>query len=89
MPYRNPDEMKTIPHWRWAWWDVEHGVEFRQSVTGTHPKLSAVYIEDVYGKQVHIPDDGDLEMVFDGDDLPEFTVKMRCKKCEKIFLAWI
>jgi len=87
MTFRNSEEIKVIEDWRFVWWDLDRGVEYFGAITGTHPKLEWRYIQNIYGKIVHLPDGGDLELLYRDETCDEFQVRLRCKTCGKTFYA--
>jgi hypothetical protein len=92
MTFTNKDEIKVIEDWRFVFWDLKNDVEFTGAITGTPwqpiPPVEKRLIQNVYGKIVHVPDDGELELVFDGDaSCNPYQVRMRCKTCGKTFCA--
>ena len=80
--YRNT-EIKTIESWEWVWWDVERDEEFLHAVTGTPwkplPILEQRLIQRIGGKQVHAPDDGELEYL--PRDCDPLKAWVRCSAC--------
>lgn len=88
--YCNP-EIKTIERWEWVMWGLENDTEYIGASSGTPwhplPLLERRYIQRISGKQVHIPDDGELEIL--PRDCEPFHVWLRCLTCGKEILAEI
>lgn len=89
--YKNKDEIKVVEDWEVVLWDMENDVEYLGASSGTPwhplPHLERRRIQRIRGKIVHIPDNGELEIL--PRDCVPFHVWLRCKKCGKEFLAEI
>ena len=84
--YHNKEEFKLVADWREVWWHMDEDREYFGSPTGTVVShLERRFIMSPYGKQVHISDDGELEMI--RRDSEPFTAWFRCKVCGKEILA--
>lgn len=93
---RNSQEIKVIQDWQWVIWDRLGDCIFTASVTGTiahekfeqRPRLERRLIQNVFGKPVHAPDDGELE-ILNCNDCDGYHIRLRCKICSKEFIAEI
>lgn len=85
MTFKNDTEIKRVEDWRFVWWNLDADTEYTQAVTGTHPRLEWRHIQNIYGKVVHIPDNGELEVV--GGECGYMQARLRCKACGKEFCA--
>jgi hypothetical protein len=82
--FRNPNEIKTERVFYHVWWDLQKDRVY-VPITGTIPPLERRWIQDAYGRIVHLPDSGEL-LIVDGE-CGYLQVRLKCQICGKEFCA--
>ena len=83
--YTNKDEIKIVEDWHIEMVDMKTGMPVTHFPTGTGVRMEKRRIQNIYGKPVHIPDDGELEVI--SGDCGSLQVRLRCRVCGKEFCA--